>query len=107
MRAIGVYSLNWLANDVFNWCHAEGIKLPSEKDIEIWLEPLKAFDWTRKSPIAAYGGMRGVQEAYKLLLAVLANGGKEKALLSLKEMRLKPSEIDSLLADAARVTKKS
>src|SRR5207249_3116408 len=28
LKTIGVYSLNYLANDVFDWCRADGIELP-------------------------------------------------------------------------------
>lgn len=80
LRSLSVYALNRLANDVFNWCQEDGVDVPSENDIRKYLSPLRDFDWSRgKSPIAGFGGQKGVDEAYKKLLEELSKGGIEKA----------------------------
>ena len=80
LRSLSVYALNRLANDVFNWCREDGTKMPSEDHIKKFLSPLMDFNWSReRSPIAAFGGQKGVDEAYKLLLKKLSEGGVKKA----------------------------
>jgi len=80
LRSLSVYVLNRLANDVFNWCREEGKKTPSEDDISKYLRPLQSFDWSReRSRIGAFGGQKGVDEAYKELLKDLERGGIEQA----------------------------
>lgn len=79
LKTIGIYILNYLASDVLNWCRAKGIELPTEEDIISYLEPLKEFDFKRDSDIAAYGGQKGVREAYKYLLKFLADKGIKEA----------------------------
>ncbi len=79
LKTIGVYSLNRLANDVFNWCHAKTAKVPNEKDIEPYLAPLKATDWTRDSTFAAYGGQKGVRVVYDTLVRTLDDAGITEA----------------------------
>jgi hypothetical protein len=80
LRSLSVYVLNRLANDVFEWNREDGIVAPSEDQIRKLLRPLEDFDWSReRSPIAAYGGQKGVDEAYKLLLSKLVKGGVKKA----------------------------
>jgi len=80
LRSLTVYALNRLANDVFNWCQEDGVEVPSENDIRKYLGPLRDFDWSKgKSPIAGFGGQKGVDEAYKKLLEELRKGGIEKA----------------------------
>ena len=80
LRSLSVYVLNRLANDVYNWCHEEKIDLPSEKDIEKFLEPLRDFSWAvKESPIAAFGGQKGVDAAYKMLAEKLHKGGIRQA----------------------------
>ena len=79
LKSMGVYALNRLARDVFNWCKVKGIDR-SEKNIKKFIDPLKEFDWTKKSsPIADFGGQKGVKASHKLLLRVLAKNGIEEA----------------------------
>lgn len=103
LRSLGVYTLNRLANDAYNWCREDGIETPLQQHIELFLEPLKAFDWSREtSPIGSYGGMRGVRDAYAILLAILANGGNSKALKTLRTVMKNANSLDveNLLATA-------
>jgi hypothetical protein len=80
LRSLGVRVLNYLASDILDWCIAHGIELPSENDIEKYIGPLKEFDFKRKSSkIAAFGGEKGVREAYKLLLEFLGEHGIQEA----------------------------
>ena len=79
LKAIGVYSLNWLANDIFRRCVENGLDYSDESTLEKLLEPLKTFDWgTQTSPLSTLGGMKGVREAHRLLLETLWSGAKEK-----------------------------
>lgn len=95
LKAIGCYALNWLAADVFRWCRKNGIEVPSDSDIRKYLEPLKGFDWHRKtSPLAALGGMKGAKEAYITLLAALAVQGVKEVEEKLKSKELKLSDIE-------------
>ena len=44
------------------------------------LEPLKSFDWTTKtSPLSSLGGMKGVNEAHRILSETLGNKDQEKS----------------------------
>jgi len=75
LKAIGVYSLNWLAHDVFRNCVTDGLDYGDVATLEKLLEPLKLFDWrTQTSPLSKLGGMKGVREAYTLLLRTLKFG---------------------------------
>ncbi len=87
LRALGVRVLNYLASDVLDWCVAKGIKLPSEGEIEKYIKPLSKFDWKREtSPISAFGGEKGAQEAYKQLLLFLGNNGIQEAARRYEEL---------------------
>jgi len=86
LKTLGVYSLNYLANDIFNWCFNKGIKVPAEPDIQVFLEPLKGFNWSKDSTLAAYGGKKGVEAAYKVLLTTLSNKGLSPATQRLAEL---------------------
>jgi hypothetical protein len=87
LRSLGVRVLNYLASDILDWCIAHGIELPSENDIEKYIGPLKEFDFKRKSSkIAAFGGEKGVREAYKLLLEFLGEHGIQEAKKKLEEI---------------------
>jgi hypothetical protein len=89
MKTIGVYSLNWLASNVYEWCRKENLEL-NEKNLSKFLEPLKGFDWGRRtSRLRAFGGVAGVNEAYKILLQTMADGGVAKAKETMEEIRSK------------------
>jgi hypothetical protein len=90
LRSLSVYALNRLANDVFNWCQEEGIKVPTEDDVRKYISPLKGFNWrSEDSPIAAFGGEKGAREAYALLLEELSNAGIEKASRQLQKLKMR------------------
>jgi len=81
LKAIGVYSLNMLAADLYRWCAAKRIKPTSENTLE-FLRHLKSFDW---DVIRSFGGFKGVKEAHRLLLKHLAKNGVTEAIQSLRE----------------------
>jgi len=86
LKSIGVYALNLIANDVFNWCSSAGSE-PTENNIMKFIKPLKDFDWSKKtSPLAAFGGQKGVRAAYKLLLRNIAEKGVAEASGRLTEL---------------------
>lgn len=92
LKTIGVYSLNRLASDVFDWLQGEGLT-PSKENIIKFIAPLKTYKWSKEdSPLAAYGGLKGVREAYKRLLEHLASNGISKASDTLEEIRKKEEE---------------
>ena len=82
LKSIGVYSLNWLATDVYEWITSQG-KTMTVENISEYLEPLRDFNWRSKEPnpseMRGFGGKAGVKEAYKLLLKYLAEKGVEEA----------------------------
>jgi hypothetical protein len=83
LKSMGVYALNRLARDVFEWCNTKNMK-PDEKNIRKFIEPLKDFDWSKKtSPLADFGGQKGVKASHKLLLKTLAKKGIDEAKESL------------------------
>ena len=95
LKTIGVYSVDWLANDVFNWFDKSGAR-PTRETIRGLIEPLKTFKWSKAdSPLAAFGGLKGVAAAHKLLLQHLADNGILQAAETLEEMEEKkaPSQI--------------
>jgi DGQHR domain-containing protein len=72
LKALGLHTLNWVAYDVIIKCKSENLNFFDEEIIVKILEPLKFFDWTTKtSPLATLGGMKGVNEAHRILLDVL------------------------------------
>ena len=86
MRALGIYTLNLVACDIYKWCIQEN-KQPVKENIKNYLIPLKKFEWSKKtSPLRAFGGMGGVNEAYHLILEILAKAGFYQAKEKLKQI---------------------
>ncbi|MEM1515862.1 MAG: hypothetical protein QXH24_07465 [Candidatus Bathyarchaeia archaeon] len=92
LKTIGVYPLNYLANDIFNWCQkGSEVKVPSEDEIRKYLELLKDFDWGRNtSPLAGLGGMKGIKIAHAKLLKHLANQGCIEAQRAIESYNYAP-----------------
>ena len=68
LKSIGVYSLNLLLCEYIK-LETDGNVLLNKENIEKFANNIKGFDWRKKdSPIANFGGMKGVKEAHKLLL---------------------------------------
>jgi len=69
LKALGVYSLHWLAKDVFQTCLKQGFDFRDVEVLKPLLMPLKSFNWsTKTSPLSALGGMKGASKAHELLL---------------------------------------
>jgi len=68
LKALGVYSLHWLAKDVFQACLKQGFDFREKDVLENILAPLRPFDWgTKTSSLSALGGMKGASRAHDLL----------------------------------------
>ncbi len=86
LRALGVYALNYLANDVFNWITSKGgLALPTKAQVASYLRFLAGFNWERTtSPLAGLGGLAGVKRAHKALLQYMHDKGLPEAGDALK-----------------------
>jgi len=72
LKALGLYSLNWLAKDVLDICLERGYNLGDIETLKKLLRPLKSFDWnTQTSPLSSLGGMKGVDRAHDILRGIL------------------------------------
>jgi len=72
LKALGVYSLHWLAKDIFQACLKQGNDFRKAETLRLMLISLKSFDWhTKTSPLSALGGMKGASKAHDLLLIAL------------------------------------
>ena len=77
LKALGVYSLNWIAKDVFQICLKQAYDSGDLETLKSLLRPLKSFDWsTQTSPLSNLGGMKGASKAYDMLLARLNQKGE-------------------------------
>ena len=71
-KALGVYSIHWLARDMFQSCIKQGLDFKKIEVLKKMLTPIKYFDWgVKTSPLAALGGMKGATKAHDLLLDTL------------------------------------
>jgi len=74
LKALGVYSLHWLAKDVLQTCLRQGLDFRNVAILKPMLTPIKGFDWnTKTSPLSALGGMKGASRAHDLLLEALVH----------------------------------
>lgn len=72
LKALGVYSIHWLARDIFQLTSKEGADFRQTNALKEKLTPIKSFDWSVKtSPLSALGGMKGATKAHDLLLQTL------------------------------------
>jgi len=72
LKALGVYSLHWLAKDVFQVCLKKAYNFGEVENLRDILIPLKSFDWyTKTSPLSGLGGMNGASKAHDLLLRTI------------------------------------
>lgn len=68
LKALGVYSLNWLALSILEKCAEQKLDYCDETILNKILNPLRLFDWkVQTSPLSTLGGMKGVQEAHRIL----------------------------------------
>jgi DGQHR domain-containing protein len=72
LKALGVYSIHWLARDIFQLTIKQGLDFKQPGILTEKLAPIKSFDWSVKtSPLSALGGMKGANKAHDLLLATI------------------------------------
>jgi DGQHR domain-containing protein len=72
LKALGVYSIHWLAKDILEWCHKRDLDIRQIEVLKRMLAPIKSFDWgVTTSPLSALGGMKGASKAHDLLLFAL------------------------------------
>ena len=64
VKSIGVYTMNLLIDDYIKYCIKNSYDFMTNYSIKEFLKNLKNFDWSKDgSPIANFGGMKGVKEA--------------------------------------------
>ena len=69
LKALGIYTLNLLFLDYIRICDEKAIDILDESNIEEFTYRIKGFDWSKEtSPIRNFGGMKGVKEAYNILI---------------------------------------
>jgi hypothetical protein len=72
LKALGVYSIHWLARDIFQLTVKQGFDFKQVEVLKEKLTPIKSFDWgVKTSPLSALGGMKGASKAHDLLLSTL------------------------------------
>jgi hypothetical protein len=87
LKAIGVYSLNKVACDIYKYFVNNNCRLDDGEVLKKVVGPLANFDWsTKKSPLSALGGMKGARSAYEKL--------KEYLPATIKEMPLTLDTLD-------------
>jgi DGQHR domain-containing protein len=68
LKAVGVYSLNQLAYDIYKIFAANNYSLDDGEVLKKIVSPMATFDWsTDKSPFSALGGMKGARRGYEKL----------------------------------------
>jgi len=72
LKALGVYSLNWIGKDLFRICLKRDGDFTDEATLKALLNPLKSFDWNvQTSPLSSFGGVKGASRAHDLLLEII------------------------------------
>ena len=72
LKSLGVYSLHWLAKDIFQACLKQGDDFRKADTLGSILIQIRSFDWhTKTSPLSALGRMKGASKAHDLLLTAL------------------------------------
>lgn len=83
LKSLGLYTLNWIAFDILKEFQQKGLDVFKQEDIYEILKPLESFDWNiQTSPLSKLGGMKGVNEAHRILLETLSNEEQEKKSFS-------------------------
>jgi len=72
LKALGVYSINWIGKDLFQICLKRGWDFTDKAILKKLLSPLKSFDWNiQTSPLSSFGGVKGARRAHELLLKII------------------------------------
>lgn len=79
LKALGVYTINWIALDVLKGLKFNMLDIFCKENIFNILKPLKSFDWSvQTSPLSQLGGMKGVNEAHRILTEKLDDEFKKQ-----------------------------
>jgi DGQHR domain-containing protein len=74
LKAIGIYSLNQLAYDIYKILASNNYRLDDQEILKKIVSPMATFDWsTDKSPLSALGGLKGVRQGYEKLKLCLSS----------------------------------
>jgi DNA sulfur modification protein DndB len=72
LKALGVYSLNWIGKDLFHICLKRDYNFADKVILKALLSPLESFDWNvQTSPLSSFGGVKGASRAHGLLLGII------------------------------------
>ena len=72
LKALGVYSLNWVGKDLFHMCLKRDRDFTDKALLKTLLSPLNSFDWNvQTSPLSSFGGVKGASRAHDLLLKII------------------------------------
>jgi DGQHR domain-containing protein len=86
LKAIGVYTVNALADDVLDWLNAENLELTVQNVLK-FIAPLETFEWHKeRSSLAFLSSLKGVREGHRLLLEHLRKAGVVGAAETCKHM---------------------
>ena len=93
LKALGLYTLNRIAFDILKEFQQKGLDIFKTEAIFEILKPLESFDWSiQTSPLSKLGGMKGVNEAHRIILETLGNKDQDKfsssTLQTLNEKKL-------------------
>ncbi len=79
LKALGLYTLNWIAFDILKEFQQKGLDIFEQEAMYKILKPLESFDWSiQTSPLSKLGGMKGVKEAHRIILETLGDKYQEK-----------------------------
>ena len=79
LKALGVYSLNWIGKDLLHICLKRDCDFTDEAILKTLLSPLESFDWNvQTSPLSSFGGVKGASRAHDLLLEIINRQTKIK-----------------------------
>ena len=82
LKALGIYTLNWIAFDILKDLQQKGLDIFKQETIFEILKPLESFDWSiQTSPLSKLGGMKGVNEAHRILFEIMGNSEQKKSII--------------------------
>ena len=89
LKALGLYTLNWIAFDILKEFQQKGLDIFKQEAMFKILEPLESFDWSiQTSLLSKLGGMKGVNEAHRILTEVLNSNSTENYPRQIKSQHL-------------------
>lgn len=79
-KTIGIFPLNYLANDIFNLCLQNNLDPVQPESIRPYINKLENIDWTTKtSPFTYFAGKKGAKKAYEVLAETITANADELA----------------------------